>query len=109
MEELLNDLIELKNKVMKYTYKLTRKKQTMGLSNVGKITLPLSCRSYIDKFIVMNSTDVLELCIISYEDEISMSFSSHFINSELEKNFFRLLKEYNLNITIYSNEIEGDD
>ena len=99
----------IKNKVMKYTYKLTRKKQTMGLSNVGKITLPLSCRSYIDKFIVMNSTDVLELCIISYEDEISMSFSSHFINSELEKNFFRLLKEYNLNITIYSNEIEGDD
>ena len=99
----------IKNKVMMYSYKLTRKKQTMGLSNVGKITLPSSCKPYVDKCMVMNSTDVLEMCIISYEEEICMSFSSHFINSELEKNFFRLLKEYNLNITIYNNEIEGGD
>lgn len=57
----------------------------------------------------MNSTDALEICIISYEDEICISFSSHYINSELEKNFFRLLKKYNLDITIYNNEIEGSD
>lgn len=99
----------IKNKVMMYSYKLTRKKQTMGLSNVGKIILPSSCKPYVDKCMVINSTDALELCIISYEDEICMSFSSHFMNSELEKNFFRLLKEYNLNITIYSNKTEGDD
>lgn len=99
----------IKDKVMKYTYKLTRKKQTMGLSNVGMIHLPASCKPYIDKFLIMNSTDALEACIISYEDKLSISFSSHFINSELEKNFFRLLKSYNLDITIYTNEIEGDD
>lgn len=99
----------IKNKVMKYSYKLLRKKQTLGLSNVGIIHLPESCKPYVDKFLIMNSTDALESCIISYEDEICISFSSHFISSELEKNFFRLLKNYNLDITIYNNEIEGVD
>ena len=99
----------IKNKVLKYSYRLTRKKQTLGLSNVGIFHLPDSCKNYIDKCIVMNSTDAMELCIISYEDEICISFSSHFINSELETNFFRLLKQYNLNITIYNNEIERSD
>ena len=99
----------IKNKVMKYTYNLTRKKQTLGLSNVGIIKLPDSLSPYIDKIMVMNSTDALELCVLSYQDEICMSFTSHFINYELEKNFFRLLKKYNLDITIYNNQITGDD
>lgn len=99
----------IKNKVMKYTYKLTRKNQTLGLSNVGIISLPKECKQYIENFFIMNSTDALEACIISYEDNISISFSSHFINSELEKNFFRLLKNYNLEITIYNNIIDGVD
>ena len=81
----------------------------MGLSNVGVIHLPESCKLYVNEVMVMNSTDALEMCVLSYEDNICISFSSHFINSELEKNFFRLLKSYNLDITIYNNEIDGDD
>ncbi len=98
----------IKNKVMKYSYNYTRKKQTMGLSNVGIITLPKNCKPYLDKIMVMNSTDAFEICLVSYEDEICLSISSHFLNSELEKNFFRLLKSYNLDLTIYDNNI-GDD
>ena len=98
----------IKNKVMKYGYKLTRKKQTMGLSNVGIFHLPNSCKPYVDKVMVINSTDALEVCVLSYENEICISFSSHFISSELEKNFFRTLKEYGLDITIYNNEIDGE-
>ncbi|MCM1052645.1 MAG: hypothetical protein NC483_01520 [Ruminococcus sp.] len=97
----------IKNIILKISYKLTRKKQTMGLSNVGIIDLPKSCAKYIKDFLIFNSTDALELCICSYNNKISFNFSSHFKSSELEKNFFRLLKEYNLNISIYTNEIEG--
>ena len=63
----------IKNKVLKYSYKLTRKKQTLGLSNVGVFHLPKNCQNYIEKCLVMNSTDALEICIISYEDEICIS------------------------------------
>lgn len=97
----------LKNIILKYSYNLTRKKQTLGLSNVGIITMPACCHKYINSFSVFNSTDVLELCICSYEDSINLSFSSHFQNSEIERVFFRLLKEYNLDLDIYTNTIKG--
>ena len=85
------------------------KKQTLGLSNVGIFKLPKSCFPYIDNVLVMNSTDAIEICIISYEDTISISCSSHFTNSELEKNLFRMLRKFNLDITIYTNDLERDD
>lgn len=97
----------IKNMILKFSYKITRKKQTMGLSNVGIIHMPDFCKKYIDSFIVFNSTDAKELCICSYLDKISLGFSTHFINSEIEKNFFRLLKSYDLDIDIYANKIEG--
>lgn len=97
----------IKNKVLKYSYKLSRRTQTMGLSNVGIISMPKECSKYIKSFFVFNSTDVKELCICSYEDKISLNFSTHFFNTEMEKNFFKLLKDYDLDIDIYSNEIEG--
>ncbi len=99
----------IKNIVMKYSYKFTRKKQTLGLSNVGIIKLPTICKPYIENFLIMNSTDVLEICIISYENNISLTFSSHFKNSALEKNFFSILKAFNLEITVYNNNLERDD
>lgn len=97
----------IKNIILKYTYKGTRTKQTLGLSNVGIIDMPEDARKYIDKFMVMNSTDSLELVVVSYLDNISLTFSSHFTNNELEKSFFCILKEYGLNLEIYSNELKG--
>ncbi len=99
----------IKNKILNFFYKETMKKQTLGLSNVGIFKLPKSCFPYIDNVLVMNSTDAIEICVISYEDTISISCSSHFTNSELEKNLFRMLRKFNLDITIYTNDLERDD
>jgi len=96
----------IKNKILKFSYKITRKKQTMGLSNVGIINMPDDTQKYIDSFMVFNSTDASELCICSFEDKISLSFSTHFRNTELEKNFFQILNHQDLKIDIYTNEIE---
>ncbi|MBE6154633.1 MAG: hypothetical protein E7163_03585 [Firmicutes bacterium] len=99
----------MKNIVLKHIYKSTRKKQTMGLSNVGIIKMPESVKNYINSIFVFNSTDAKELCICSYEDRISFNFSTHFLNNETEKNFFRLLSLYELDIEIFTNEIYGVD
>lgn len=99
----------IKNIVLKYSYKKTRLKQTLGLSNVGIISVPKEVEKYIEKFIVFNSTDALELCVCSYLDELSLSFTSHFISNEIENNFFRTLKEFGINIEIYSNELNGGE
>lgn len=71
--------------------------------------MPKEVEKYIEKFIVFNSTDALELCVCSYLDELSLSFTSHFISNEIENNFFRTLKEFGINIEIYSNELNGGE
>ncbi len=99
----------IKNLVLRFSFYLNQKKQTMGLSNVGIITMPDECEKYIDSFSVINSTDALELCVLSYGDKISLGFTSHFIKPEVEKNFFNYLREYGLDIILYTNNIEGCD
>lgn len=97
----------IKNPILNLSYKITRKKQTLGLSNVGKITMPEVCNKYIENFIVMNSTDKMEMLICSYEDNLSISIASHFINNEIETNFFRSLKDLGFDIIISGNELNG--
>lgn len=99
----------IKNPILKISYDLTRTKQTMGLSNIGIIDLPEECQQYIDFCSVFNSIEKTELCVCSYLDKICFAFSSHYLNSEIEKNFFRYLKSFNLDIDIYANDIERSD
>lgn len=99
----------IKNPILKFSYDLTRSKQTIGLSNVGIINLPDECEKYIEFFSVFNSIEKSELCILSYKEKICFAFSSHYINSEIEKNFFRHLKSFNLDLDIYTNNLEGSE
>ena len=52
---------------------------------------------------------MIAIKIIIHATPISISCSSHFTNSELEKNLFRMLRKFNLDITIYTNDLERDD
>jgi hypothetical protein len=45
----------------------------------------------------------------SYLDNMVISFTTHFINSEIEKNFFKELSENEINIIINTNIVEDDD
>lgn len=99
----------LKTPVIKFVYFITRKYQTMTLSNLGTVNLPSNIKDKIKLFDVMCSTDSMQLCMCSYEDKMTFTFTSHFINSEIQKNYFRTLTEYS-EITINCNNIdEGDD
>ena len=100
--------IFIKDFILRYAYKLTDCYTTMTLSNIGIITMPAVYQKYIDYFDVFTSTSKMQLCMCSYLDKLLLSFTSQFINSEIEKNFFRYLSTEGLKITINTNQI-GDD
>ena len=99
----------IKDIVMRVGYGISRKYQTMALSNIGIIKMPIELEKYIDYFTVYTSTDSIQICVCSYKDKISLAFSSHYLNSEIEKNFFRLLSNQGLDITINTNDIKEED
>lgn len=99
--------IFLKNLVLKVICKITDKYHTMTLSNIGIIEMPNIYENYIDYFDVFISTSTIQLCMCSYLNKMVLNFSSQFINSEIEKNFFRYLSSNGINVKINTNRM-GD-
>ena len=87
--------------------KITDKYHTMTLSNIGIIEMPSIYENYIDYFDVFISTSTIQLCMCSYLNKMVLNFSSQFINSEIEKNFFRYLSSNGINVKINTNRM-GD-
>jgi len=98
-----------KDFVLKLSFELSRKMHTMTLSNIGIIEMPEILDGYIDYFDVFASTDGIQACLCSYKDKLMVSFTSHFINSEIEKNFFRALSDENIEITVNTNVFDEEE
>lgn len=75
---------------------------TAVFSNVGKILMPEECREYIDWFDFYTTTPKMEICACSFEDNLSISFTSCYAESTVEKNFFRMLTEKGTEVRIIS-------
>lgn len=99
----------IKDIVLKYFYMRSRKEQTIALSNIGVIDMPEELQKYINLFDVFASTDCTQLCMCSYLDNMVLSFSSHFTNTEIQKNFFTELTSQNIAVIINDNVVEEDD
>lgn len=99
----------VKDWVLKLSFAITRKMHTMTLSNIGVIEMPETLKNYIDYFDVFASTDGIQACMCSYDNKMMISFTSHFLNSEIEKNFFRALRKENIEITIQTNILEEEE
>lgn len=99
----------IKDFVLKLSFEISRKMHTMTLSNIGLIEMPNVFDEYIDYFDVFSSTDGIQACLCSYKDKLALTFTSHFVNSEIEKNFFRALSEQDMEITINTNVFDEEE
>ena len=96
----------IKDLVLKIFHYKSNKEQTISFSNVGIIDMPEELRGYIRLFDVFNSTHSMQICMCSYLDNMTLSFSSHFVNTEIQKNFFKELSSKDINVVINDNVVE---
>ncbi|MCI8360985.1 MAG: hypothetical protein HFE86_06590 [Clostridiales bacterium] len=73
---------------------------TCSISNVGRVQMPPPAVPYIHSFDVFSSTDKLQVCICSFNGQLSVGFTSHFISTEIEKRFFRTLTREGVEVEI---------
>lgn len=94
----------VKDFVLKYAAKISKKSQTTVFSNLGLVKFPNKYESYINSLSVISSTDDMQLTAISFKDKINLTFSSHFVSKDIERKFVKeLQEELNCNINIISN------
>lgn len=100
--------IFIKDIILKIAHLISKRTCTSVFSNVGIVTMPECLDKYIEYFDFFTSTSGIQLCACSYKDNLMLSFTSHFKNSEIEKNLFRMLSKEGVDITINSNIIKED-
>lgn len=99
----------LKDIVLKQAYRMNGTMCTGTFSNVGIVKMPEELERYIDYFEIYISTDRLQLCTCSFKNKLNLSFTSHFINSDTERRFFKYLIDYGIDVELHSNmEVIGD-
>ncbi|NCC01385.1 MAG: hypothetical protein EOM34_12045 [Clostridia bacterium] len=96
--------LELKNPVLQLANKVAGKDLTAILSNVGIITLPPEYAEYVQRFGVFISTAKLQLSMCSFEDDVMLSFASAFESKNIERNFFRMLKNFGVSAEILKDQ-----
>lgn len=92
--------LPIKDLVLGIASKYTRISTTASLSNVGKISMPPSVQPYIERFDLMTGTDKIQACVCSYLDQLTITFMSGFVSTEVQKNFFRMLTAQGIPVCI---------
>lgn len=76
---------------------------TAALSNIGKVTMPKGMKNDIRLFDVFTSARRPQICMCSYEDNLVISFTSPYKETDIQREFFQLLAEKGIKIEIATN------
>ena len=98
----------LKNLILKIVYKFVSNFQvTARLSNLGVVAFNSKAKnSQITSLDFLNGTNDLQVGVISYQDVLSISLVSPFLNTDISKDFFRSFTALGLDVKIFTNHLE---
>ena len=107
-QNLLTKIIPLIIKIPSLRFANLRKARcmTMTFSNVGKIVMHERFSKYIRLFDLFNRSKKNQICVCSYLDKMVINFASPFINSDVQRCFFRELAQHDIRIEVTTNLYE---
>ena len=76
---------------------------TAIFSNAGKVEMPPECAPFIRFFEAFITTPKLQICSRSYGDNLMLCFTTPYTNTNIIRNFFRMLTEMKLEVEISTN------
>jgi NRPS condensation-like uncharacterized protein len=88
-----------------------KSKTSATFSNIGSIAMPKEMSRYIRLFSLFCSNERLYVGVSSFLDITSISFLSPFVNTSVQRSFFRTLSGFDLDVELVSNtqELQEDD
>lgn len=99
----------IKDFCLRCAYKAGMRGSTGTLSNTGIIKMPAELNEYIKSYDVYTATNRLQVCVCSYLDTVSISFTTPFAGTDIERLFFRKLASFGIRCDLYSNRGYGGD
>lgn len=95
----------IKNIVLNIAFKISEAFETTTVSNLGEVCMPEVFEKYIHSFGMFVATNKIQTGICTYNDVLTVSFSSCFLNADIEKRFFRTLADMDIPLVISANDV----
>lgn len=96
--------LSIKNIILRLSSLLVDRGVTSSISNVGKVKVSEEFKPYINHFAVYTSARRPQITLCSYEDTLSINFSSTFVETDIQKTFFKELSKKGIKIEIITNQ-----
>lgn len=100
--------LPIKNMVMKAIFdSVGERKSCLSMSNLGQVQVPQSMRPYIRRFdfiLGVQAAAPYNCGVVSYGDTIYINFIRNICDAELERHFFRILRDMGIPVTVESNQ-----
>ncbi|MCP1102862.1 NRPS condensation-like uncharacterized protein [Aequitasia blattaphilus] len=82
---------------------------TAIFSNMGAVVMPEEYCAYIESFGVYTNTPKVELTMCSFQDEVTLSFTSRFDTTNIKRNFYRILDSLSISAEEKESEFPESD
>ena len=80
---------------------------TAVYSNIGILRFPKEYKEFIDRFGIFASTNSMQLCSCSYENQMVLGFTSKLPKDNIQRNFMEMLKKEEIPYTEKTNDFPG--
>lgn len=95
--------LPVKDTILKIANQIAERGITSSISNVGKITIAEELKPFIKQFSVFTSARRPQIAICSYGDKLVISFTSPYIETDIQKNFFQTLSHKGIDVKVVTN------
>jgi len=90
----------LKDLIMNILQRVSMKRRTITLSNVGKVKMQPELAKFIEMFDVFNSSSTRQVCMCTFGDNMVISFSGLMAEHSVERAFFRRMAQVDDGIVV---------
>lgn len=100
--------LAIKDIALRIASNIVDRSYTSTLSNVGIVNVPDEIKPFISSFDIFVSTNKLQACACSFENNLRISFTSAFVSTEIQRRFFKTLTDMGIPVTIESNIVSEE-
>ena len=97
----------IKNPVLKLCFNyMGENLQTLALSNIGKVVCPKEFDDFVESYtfnLGRSMYNQKSIGVVSFGDKLSICISSKIAENETERDIFRMLSGFGLDIEVFSN------
>ncbi len=94
----------IKDITLKAIHYSAQQNSTAQISNLGVLPMPDIAKKYIKTIDAVLSTGKIQMVLSSYEGVLTMTISSKFVNTNIQKNFYKIFSNLGIEIEIKSNQ-----